>query len=132
MRKFKVFVNGKKYDVEIEEITGATVSEQVTTVAAPAPQQVAQPAKPAEEPAKKETEVQVQDGVEKILAPLPGTVLEVCVNNGDSVKSGQVLFILEALKMENEILAPREGIIDKVAVAKGASVEAGGLLATFK
>ena len=113
MKKYRVNVNGTVYEVELEEITGA----------APAAAPVAAPAAPAPAAAPA--------GGEKIAAPMPGTILSVNVAAGDAVKKGQVLMILEAMKMENEIMAPCDGTVTSVAAAKGAAVESGTLLCTI-
>ena len=113
MKKYRVNVNGTVYEVELEEITGA----------APAAAPVAAPAAPAPATAPA--------GGEKIAAPMPGTILSVNVAAGDAVKKGQVLMILEAMKMENEIMAPCDGTVTSVAAAKGAAVESGALLCTI-
>lgn len=105
MKKYRVNVNGTAYEVEIEELTGAAA-------AAPAP--AAAPAAPA--------------GGEAINAPMPGNILAVNVKAGDAVKKGQVLMVLEAMKMENEIMCPRDGKVVSVAVTKGATVESGAAL----
>lgn len=110
MKKYRVNVNGTVFEVEIEEMTGAPAAP----AAAPAP---AAPAAPA--------------GGEKITAPMPGTILAVNVTSGSAVKKGDVLMILEAMKMENEIMAPCDGAVTSVAVTKGASVESGTLLCTI-
>ena len=110
MKKYRVNVNGTVFEVEIEEMTGAPAAP----AAVPAP---AAPAVPA--------------GGEKITAPMPGTILAVNVANGSAVKKGDVLMILEAMKMENEIMAPCDGAVTSVAVTKGASVESGTLLCTI-
>ena len=109
MKKYRVTVNGVPYDVELEELTGA----------APAPAPAAAPA-PAPSPAPA--------GGEQVTAPMPGTILAVNVAVGDSVKRGQVLMILEAMKMENEILCPRDGRVTAIQAAKGAAVESGAPL----
>ena len=109
MKKYRVNVNGTVYEVELEEITGAAPA---AAPAAPAP--AAAPA-----------------GGEKIAAPMPGTILSVNVAAGDAVKKGQVLMILEAMKMENEIMAPCDGTVTSVSVTKGAAVESGALLCTI-
>ena len=101
MKKYRVNVNGTVYEVELEEITGAA------PVAAPA-------AAPS--------------GGEQITAPMPGNILSVNVAAGDAVKKGQVLMILEAMKMENEIMCPCDGKVLSVSVSKGATVESGALL----
>lgn len=113
MKKYRVNVNGTVYEVELEEITGAAPAA-AAPVAAPA-------AVPAAAPA----------GGEKVCAPMPGTILSVNVSNGSAVKKGDVLMILEAMKMENEIMAPCDGTVTSVAAAKGAAVESGTLLCTI-
>lgn len=114
MKKYRVNVNGTVYEVELEEITGAAPAA-AAPAAAPAPAPVA--AAPA--------------GGEKICSPMPGTILSVNVSNGSAVKKGDVLMILEAMKMENEIMAPCDGTVTSVAAAKGAAVESGTLLCTI-
>ncbi len=110
MKKYKVNVNGTVYEVAIEVMDGAA------PVSAPAP---AAPAAPvAAAPA----------GGEKVSDPMPGTSLSVNVSNGQSVKKGDILFILEAMKMENEIMAPCDGTAASVSVTKGAAVDTGALL----
>ncbi len=111
MKKYRVNVNGTVFEVEIEEMTGAPAAP---AVAAAAP---ATPAAPA--------------GGEKITAPMPGTILAVNVTSGSTVKKGDVLMILEAMKMENEIMAPCDGTVTSVSVTKGAAVESGTLLCTI-
>ena len=112
MRKFNVNVNGKIYVVEIEE-TGAPAP----TVAAPAPKAEAPaPAAPV-----------VTGGAVNVESPMPGTILDVKVQVGAQVKAGDILCILEAMKMENEILAPQDGTVKSV-VAKGATVNTGDIL----
>lgn len=113
MKKYRVNVNGTVYEVELEEITGA------------APAAAAPVAAPAAAPAAAPT------GGEKVCAPMPGTILSVNVSNGSAVKKGDVLMILEAMKMENEIMAPCDGTVTSVAAAKGAAVESGTLLCTI-
>ena len=109
MKKYRVNVNGTVYEVELEEITGA------------APAAAAPVAAPAAAPA----------GGEKVCAPMPGTILAVNVTSGSAVKKGDVLMILEAMKMENEIMAPCDGTVTSVSVTKGAAVESGTLLCTI-
>ena len=109
MKKYKVNVNGTAYEVEIEEMTGVPAAAPVA----------AAPAAPA-------------GAGERVAAPMPGNILSVNVAAGDTVKKGQVLMILEAMKMENEIMAPCDGRVTSVAVTKGAAVESGALLCTIQ
>ncbi len=109
MKKYKVNVNGTVYEVAVELMDGAAAAASPAPAAAPAP---------APAPA----------GGEKVSAPMPGTILDVRVGNGQSVKKGDILFILEAMKMENEIMAPCNGTIASVSVTKGAAVDSGALL----
>ena len=114
MKKYRVNVNGTTYEICVEEITAAEATV-AAPVAAPAP--AAAPA-PTAAPA----------GGEKVVAPMPGNILSVNVQNGASVKKGDVLMILEAMKMENEIMAPVDGVVSAVSVTKGQTVETGALL----
>lgn len=113
MKKYRVNVNGTVYEVELEDISGSAVA------AAPVSAPAAAPAAPvAAAPA----------GGEQVVAPMPGNILAVNVKDGDSVKAGQVLMVLEAMKMENEIAAPKAGTVAQIIVSKGAVVETGAPL----
>ena len=114
MRNYRVNVNGTEYEVAIEEISASEVKKAPAAAAPAASAPVAAGAG------------------EKINAPMPGTILAVNVAAGQTVKSGEVLMILEAMKMENEIMAPKAGKVTAVAVAKGATVAAGDLLCTIE
>ena len=114
MKKYRVNVNGTAYEVEIEEMTGAPAAAPVAAAPAAAPAPAASGAG------------------ENITSPMPGNILAVNVAAGDMVKKGQVLMILEAMKMENEIMAPHDGKVTAVAVTKGAAVESGALLCTIQ
>ena len=114
MKAYKVTLNGNVYEITLEVIDKADIK---AAPAAPA----AAPAPVAAAPA----------GGEAIKAPMPGTILKVNVANGQAVKKGDVLFVLEAMKMENEIMAPCDGTVSAVSVANGASVENGTVLCTL-
>lgn len=145
MRKFLIKVNGSQYEVEVEEIRDgsfAIPAMSIPTVAASAPAAPAavQPEAPAAAPVAVPAEKPAQAakpvsngavGTVKISAPMPGTILKVVAKPGDKVKKGQVLVILEAMKMENEIVAPSEGIVATINVTSGTSVNAGELLASL-
>ncbi len=113
MKKYKINVNGTVYEVEIEELSGAAAAAAPAAPAAPV-----SPAAPAEG--------------EVIAAPMPGNILAVNVKAGDAVKKGQVLMILEAMKMENEIMCPRDATVVSVSVSKGAAVETGAALCAIR
>ena len=124
MRYFNITVNGTAYSVAVEE-TNAAAPVAAAPVAPVAP--VAAPAPAAAAPAPAAAPVA---GGEKVNAPMPGTLLDVKVAVGASVKKGDILVILEAMKMENEILAPCDGTVKQIA-AKGAAVNSGDLLAVI-
>lgn len=107
MKNYRVIVNGVEYEVAIEEMNASVV--KTAPVAAPA-------AAPA------------AAGSTEVKAPMPGTILAVNVNAGDTVKSGQTLVVLEAMKMENEIVAPCDGKVVSVSAQKGSAVESGAVL----
>ncbi len=120
MKNYKVNVNGTDYVISIELMSD---EEAAKAKAAPA-QAPAAPAAPA-------APVAAGEGAE-ITAPMQGTILSVNVSNGQAVKKGDVLFILEAMKMENEIMAPNDATVTSVCVANGASVTSGTVLCTLK
>ncbi len=115
MKKYKVNVNGNIYEITLEVVDGAAPT---TPTAAPAAAPAPAASAPATAPA----------GGETVSAPMPGTILAVNVQNGAAVKKGDVLMILEAMKMENEIMAPCDGTVASVNVQKGAAVETGAAL----
>ncbi|MEN6312988.1 MAG: biotin/lipoyl-containing protein [Clostridiaceae bacterium] len=145
MRKFLIKVNGSQYEVEVEEVRDGSIPSFTTAVSAPVYSAPAVPAAPAVQPqapvqapapaAKPAAETKAVSngsvGSVKVTAPMPGTILKVVANPGDKVKKGQVLVILEAMKMENEIVAPSEGVVATINVAGGTSVNAGELLASL-
>ena len=124
--RYKVTLNNKVYEVEVEEASAMLVDEyEALAPVAPAAAPVAAAA-PAAAPAP----VAAAAG-EQVTAPMPGTILKVNVTQGAAVKKGDILVVLEAMKMENEILAPKDGTVAQVAVSKGATVDTGALLAVI-
>lgn len=114
MKKYHVNVNGNDYEIAIELINESEAKSALPVKAAA----------PASTP--------VSASGEKITSPMPGNILSVNVSAGDTVKKGQILMILEAMKMENEIMSPIDGTIVSVHTAKGATVESGALLCVIK
>ena len=124
--KYVVTLNGKNYEVEVEE-TDAVITA-VTDAAPAAPVAAAAPAAPAAVPAPAAAPAAAADG-QKVLSPMPGTILSVNVSVGSAVKAGEVILILEAMKMENEIVAPCDGTVKQLAVQKGSTGATDALLA---
>ncbi len=119
---YNVTVNGVVYEVEVEEIgAGTTVSAPATPAATPAPKAAPAP-KPASPAAGNGTPV---------TAPMQGTILKVAVSNGQSVKKGDLVCLLEAMKMENEIFAPCDGTVTSIVVSNGQTVATGAVIATI-
>ena len=112
--RYKVTLNNKVYEVEVEEASAMLVDEYEALA----------PVAPAAAP------VAAAAG-EQVTAPMPGTILKVNVTQGAAVKKGDILVVLEAMKMENEILAPKDGTVAQIAVSKGATVDTGALLAVI-
>ncbi|NMB08372.1 MAG: DUF2118 domain-containing protein [Tissierellia bacterium] len=131
MRKFLINVNGNEYEVEVEEIVDGKTQTRPSTPKV-APQAKSKPAPQAAPKVEEKKEVVVSEGSEVVSAPMPGTILSVNVNEGDEVKSGDILLILEAMKMENEILAPRDGKVTSIGATKGASVNTGDKLVVIE
>ena len=116
MKAYKVTVNGNVYEITLEVIDKADIKAAPAPAAAPA---TAAPAAPA------------QAGAQTVTAPMPGNILKVNVSNGQAVKKGDVLMILEAMKMENEIMCPADGTVASVNVTAGTTVEAGTVLCSI-
>jgi len=119
---YTVRINDKEYDVEVERGKANIIkTTEVAAQSVPTPVVTSAPASPV-----------VSAGGEAIKSPMPGTILEVKVSQGSRFKKGDVLVILEAMKMENEILAPADGIVKQVCTSKGASVSTGDALISIQ
>lgn len=129
-RKYRVTVNGVAYEVDVEEMgAGTAVAAAPAPVAAPAPAAAPAPvAAPAPAPAPAPAAAPVPAGSGTIVAPMPGKILKVLVAQGAAVTKGQVVLILEAMKMENEIFAPADGTVSQVSTKEGDSVNTGDTL----
>lgn len=131
MRKFIITVNGNSYEVEVDEIT-----DELRNISREHPRGVSQANTPIARPVEKsapvkEVEIQapsVSAGQEVVESPMPGNIWKVLVAEGDMVKSGETLIILEAMKMENELVAPRDGKVLKIMTSEGTSVNTGDRL----
>ena len=128
MKKYRVTVNGTVYEIELEELTGAAPSAP----AAPAAAAPAAAAPAAAAPAAPAPAAAAPAGGEQVTSPMPGTILSINVAAGDAVKRGQVLMVLEAMKMENEIMCPCDGKVASVNTSKGSAVESGTLLCVIQ
>ena len=124
--KYKITLNGRTYEVEVEAGKAMLLDEYEAIVpsapaAAPAPVAAAAPAAAPAAPV-------VTGAGEAVNAPMPGNILKVNVTQGQAVKEGEVLCVLEAMKMENEIMAPKAGTVTQVLVSKGSTVDTGAPL----
>ena len=121
MKTYTITVNGTAYDVTVEEnVNGAPAAAPAAKAAASAPKAAPAPAAPAG-----------AAGSVEITSPMPGKILDVKASAGQAVKKGEVVLLLEAMKMENEVVAPQDGTIATINVAAGDMVEAGNVLATM-
>ena len=146
MKKYIIKVNGASYEVEVEEVAGGS-GAQATTVAAqaapvpapapapvpvaPAPVSTAPAPAPAPSQAAAASAAAPPAGATSVTAPMPGTIIRVVVNVGDTVKRSQPVILLEAMKMENEIVSPSDGKVLAIHTSQGASVNTGDLLVSI-
>lgn len=123
MKNLRITVNGTSYDVQVEELGAGSTPAASTPAPAPAP--VAATPAPAAAPA-------AAGSGEPVKAPMPGVVLDIKVSVGQTVKNGDCLIILEAMKMENEIFCPIDGTVESITATKGQNVNSGDVLITIK
>ena len=127
--KYKITLNGRTSEVEVEAGKAMLLDEyEAIAPSAPAAAPVAAAPVAAAPAAAAPAAPAVTGAGDAVKAPMPGTILKVNVQNGQAVKEGDVLVVLEAMKMENEILAPKDGTVTQVLVSKGASVDTGAPL----
>jgi biotin carboxyl carrier protein len=130
VKKFKITVNGEVYEVEVEEVGGVSTPSAPIRQASPTPAPSAPaPAAPKAAPSKT---VVGGTGAGTVKAPMPGTILSIKVNSGQQVNQGDVLLILEAMKMENEVSAPVSGTVKAINATVGASVNPGDVLVVIE
>ncbi|EQB87951.1 biotin carboxyl carrier protein [Clostridium punense] len=129
MKKYVIKLNGKVYEVEMEEVTeeASAAYEKVSNASEKAIRQNGTKPNIEQNSARKSKVSEDAEG-EALDAPMPGNIINVSVKVGDRVKKGQLLVILEAMKMENEIVSPKDGTITSIEVSKGQSVNAGDIL----
>ena len=125
MKKYNITVNGTTYEVVVEEVGEVAAAPVYSAPVVQAP--VVTPSA-----APKATAIPVAADATAVTSPMPGTILEVKVSAGQTVKKGDVICVLEAMKMENDIPAPCDGVVASINVQKGASVGAGDIIATLK
>lgn len=134
MKKFNITVNGKLYAVEVEEVGAGHGGFTYQPVSAPQPAVQVQPAPtpaPVVQEAPKAKAPEGPASGDLITAPMPGTILDIKVAEGQSIKAGDIILILEAMKMENEIVAPNDGVVNIIHTTKSANVSTGDALVTI-
>ena len=127
--KYIVTLNDKQYEVEVEK--GKAVAAYIGEAPAPAPVAATPAPAAAPAPAPAAAPAAPAGAGDPVTSPMPGTILDVRCQQGQTVKNGDILFILEAMKMENEIFANKDGTVTSVCVSKGASVDTGSVLCTI-
>lgn len=128
MKNYRITVNGNTYDVQVEELGASQAPVAPVAPQASAPAATPAPATPA--PAPQASAPAATGEGEKVTAPMPGNILDIKVNVGDSVAANQVVVVLEAMKMENDIVTPVAGTVTAINVTKGQAVNSGDVLIT--
>ena len=130
MKRFLIKINGKTYDAEVEVLGASAAAPAAAPAVAPAPAAAPKAAAPAPASAAPAAAPKA-GGPANVTSPLPGTVLRLVKNAGDTVAAGEVVMIVESMKMENEVVAPEAGRIASIAVAAGSAINTGDLLFTL-
>lgn len=135
MKTYNITVNGVTYTVNVEEVGAAVASAPVAApapvAAAPAPAPAPAPVAPQPKAAPAAPKASGTAGAVAVKAPMPGNIVKINVKVGDSVKKGDVLAVLEAMKMENDICAPNDAVVASVEVAQGAAVDTDAVIVTL-
>ncbi|WMJ78561.1 MULTISPECIES: biotin/lipoyl-containing protein [unclassified Sedimentibacter] len=131
MKKYLITVKGVSYEVEVEEIKDGIAASKTESVQAKPVSPEIKAAAPKPQASAAKPQASSSDSANSVTSPMPGTILKVMVKAGDTVKNGDVLLVLEAMKMENEIMAPSDAVVASVAVAEGSTVSTGDVLVTF-
>lgn len=132
MKKFNITVNGVSYEVDVEELKAGAAPAAPAPAAAPAAAAAPKAAAPAPKKEAAAPAAAAPAGGETVESPMPGNVWKVLVKEGQAVKDGETLIILEAMKMENEIPAPCDGTVASVHVKEGDAVNGGDILVSIK
>ena len=135
LRKFRVRLNDKEYMVEMEELTRgfeAPAAQEAPAQAVPAPAPSQAPAEAASEPSPAPAPASQPGSGEEVTAPMPGTILNVLLQPGETVAESQAVVVLDAMKMENQIVAPKAGQVTSILVKEGQTVDVGETLFTVE
>lgn len=128
MKKYVVKINGKEYDVEVTEVGGVSQAPALSVPVLVAPAPISVPKAEQKQEAPKPQAAAPVAGCTTVNAPMPGSIVRINVTAGTQVKKGDVLLVLEAMKMENEIVSPQDGIIASVNVSVGNAVSKGEIM----
>lgn len=131
-KKYRVSVSGKSYEVDVEEVSTGTEQAQPNMIPVAIPQPSVTQTSSKESPSAPTAQPAVSSGQSDLTAPIPGNIFKIHASAGDTVKSGDLLLVIEAMKMENEISAEADGIISDIPVKEGDNVAAGDVLVRFQ
>jgi len=131
-KKYRISVSGKTYEVEVEEVDGSSVQTQNMARTAPAPQPVVSSVSTPAPATSPKVQPEAPSGQSDLTAPIPGNVFKIHAKVGDTVKAGDLLLVIEAMKMENEISAEADGVISDIPVKEGDNIAGGDVLVRFE